>query len=134
MLDRLLATTIAAVAAVTGFACSQAAPKVDADGKDLAVKWKDTSFYGIDAKALDGTDANLAQYEGKVALVVNVASQCGLTPQYAALQKLHEKFVDDQLFLMVTHDVNARAMSPRVRGFVQAQNWYQNFSTITMAR
>jgi ABC-type transport system substrate-binding protein len=54
--------------------------------------------------------------------------------QTAALQKLHEKFVEDQLFLMVTHDVNARAMSPRVRGFVQAQNWFQNFSGITMAR
>lgn len=54
--------------------------------------------------------------------------------QTAALQKLHEKFVDDQLFLMVTHDANARAMSARVRGFVQAQNWYQNFSGITMAR
>lgn len=54
--------------------------------------------------------------------------------QTAALQRLHEKFVEDQLFLMVTHDVNARAMSPRVRGFVQAQNWFQNFSGITMAR
>ena len=52
--------------------------------------------------------------------------------QTAALQKLHEKFVEDQLFLMVTHDVNARAMSPRVSGFVQAQNWFQNFSGITM--
>jgi peptide/nickel transport system substrate-binding protein len=53
--------------------------------------------------------------------------------QLAALQKLHEKFVGDQLFVMVTHDVNARAMSPKVRGFVQAQNWFQNFSGITMA-
>jgi peptide/nickel transport system substrate-binding protein len=52
--------------------------------------------------------------------------------QVAALQRVHEKFVDDQLFLMVTHDVNARAMSPRVSGFVQAQNWFQNFSGITM--
>jgi ABC-type transport system substrate-binding protein len=54
--------------------------------------------------------------------------------QTAALQRLHEKFVNDQLFLMVTHDVNARAMSPRVKGFVQAQNWFQNFSGITMTR
>jgi len=54
--------------------------------------------------------------------------------QRAALQRIHEKYVNDQLFLMVTHDVNARAMSPRVRGFVQAQNWFQNFSGITMAR
>ena len=48
------------------------------------------------------------------------------------LQKVHEKFVDDALFLMVAHDVAPRAMSPKVKGFVQAQNWYQNFSSITM--
>jgi ABC-type transport system substrate-binding protein len=54
--------------------------------------------------------------------------------QTAALQRLHEKFVDERLFVMVTHDVNARAMSPKVRGFVQAQNWFQNFSGITMAQ
>jgi hypothetical protein len=34
---------------------------------------------------------------------------------------------------MVTHDVNARAMNGKVRGFVQAQNWFQDFSTISMA-
>ncbi len=49
------------------------------------------------------------------------------------LEKVHEKYVDDALFLMVTHDVNARAMSPKVKGFVQAQNWFQDFGTITMA-
>jgi ABC-type transport system substrate-binding protein len=53
--------------------------------------------------------------------------------QTAVLRKIHEKYVNDALFLMVTHDVNARAMSPRVRGFVQAQNWFQNFSSISMA-
>jgi ABC-type transport system substrate-binding protein len=52
--------------------------------------------------------------------------------QTQVLQKIHEKFVDDALFLMVAHDVNPRAMSPKVQGFVQAQNWYQNFSSITM--
>ena len=52
--------------------------------------------------------------------------------QTAILQKMHEKYVDDALFLMVTHDVNARAMSQKVKGFVQAQNWFQDFSPITM--
>ncbi|SFA73927.1 ABC-type transport system, substrate-binding protein [Poseidonocella pacifica] len=52
--------------------------------------------------------------------------------QNAVLQKTHEKFVDEALFLFVTHDVAPRAMSPKVKGFVQAQNWYQNFSSITM--
>ena len=54
--------------------------------------------------------------------------------QTALLQKIHEKYVDDALFLMVTHDVNPRAMSAKVKGFVQAQNWFQDFSPITMAK
>ncbi len=53
--------------------------------------------------------------------------------QTKVLQKVHEKYVNDALFLMVTHDVNARAMSPKVKGFVQAQNWFQDFNTITIA-
>jgi peptide/nickel transport system substrate-binding protein len=52
--------------------------------------------------------------------------------QTAVLQKVHEKFVNDALFLMVTHDVNARALSPKVKNFVQAKNWFQDFSPITM--
>ena len=52
--------------------------------------------------------------------------------QTAILQKIHEKYVDEALFLMITHDVNPRAMSPKVTGFVQAQNWFQNFSSISM--
>ena len=52
--------------------------------------------------------------------------------QNVVLQKVHEKFVNEALFLMVTHDVNARALSPKVKGFVQAKNWFQDFSPITM--
>jgi hypothetical protein len=40
--------------------------------------------------------------------------------------------VDDALFLMITHDVNARAISPKVKGFIQAKNWFQDFSPISM--
>ncbi len=53
--------------------------------------------------------------------------------QTAVLRRVHEKYVDEALFLMVTHDVNPRAMSARVRGFVQAQNWFQDFSPVFMA-
>jgi glutathione peroxidase len=49
------------------------------------------SFYDIETKALDGKPGNLAQYKGKVALVVNVASKCGYTPQYEGLEKLHRE-------------------------------------------
>ena len=54
--------------------------------------------------------------------------------QTAILEKIHEKYGDEALFLMVTHDVNPRAMSGKVKGFVQAQNWFQDFSQITMAK
>ena len=50
------------------------------------------SVYEFSAKTIDGHDKSLAQYRGKVALIVNVASQCGLTPQYAGLEKLNETY------------------------------------------
>jgi glutathione peroxidase len=49
------------------------------------------SFYSIQATTLQGQPADLSQYAGQVALVVNVASECGYTPQYAGLQKLHDE-------------------------------------------
>lgn len=51
-------------------------------------------------KNIDGKEVDLAAYRGKVVLVVNVASECGLTPQYAGLQKLHEKYADQGLVVL----------------------------------
>lgn len=47
------------------------------------------SLYDIPLRRIDGSTATLADYRGKVLLVVNVASKCGLTPQYAGLEKLY---------------------------------------------
>lgn len=49
-----------------------------------------------------------------------------------AAAEAHTKIVDDALFLFVAHDLNARAMSPRVRGFVQARNWFQDLGPVTV--
>ncbi len=53
-------------------------------------------------------------------------------PQELLLQQLHEKAVDDRLFLFVAHDMNPRAMSPKVKGFVQAQSWFQDLTPISL--
>lgn len=58
-----------------------------------AVNLTDMSkFYTFKIKSLDGEEIDFAQYKGKNVLLVNVASKCGYTPQYADLQKLHEKY------------------------------------------
>ena len=51
-------------------------------------------------KALDGQELDLSDYQGKVVLIVNVASKCGLTPQYDQLQDLHEKYAEDGLAVL----------------------------------
>jgi glutathione peroxidase len=48
------------------------------------------SFYSLKTTTLQGQPADLTQFAGRVTLVVNVASECGYTPQYAGLQKLHD--------------------------------------------
>jgi glutathione peroxidase len=52
------------------------------------------SIYDHDVKALDGGDADLHDHEGQVALIVNVASKCGLTPQYEGLERLQKTYGD----------------------------------------
>jgi glutathione peroxidase len=52
------------------------------------------SIYDVAINALDGTPADLHDYEGSTVLLVNVASKCGLTPQYTGLEKLQEKYAD----------------------------------------
>jgi glutathione peroxidase len=73
-----LGLVVAGVLAASGLWAAEPAPKVD-------------SFYELKTNALDGKPYDLGQYKGKVSLVVNVASQCGFTPQYTGLQALREE-------------------------------------------
>jgi glutathione peroxidase len=52
------------------------------------------SVYDFKIKSLDGKEIDFSQYKGKRLLIVNTASKCGKTPQYAGLEKLHEQYGD----------------------------------------
>lgn len=59
-----------------------------------------TSFTDFSATTLSGDEISLSEYEGHVALIVNTASKCGFTPQYAGLEKLHQKLAGDGLAVL----------------------------------
>ena len=58
------------------------------------------SLYDIPLKDIDGKDTSLKAYQGKVLLIVNVASKCGFTPQYTALEALNQKYKDQGLVVL----------------------------------
>lgn len=58
------------------------------------------SLHDFTARQIDGQDLNLSSLKGRVVLVVNTASACGFTPQFAGLQKLHEQYADRGLTVL----------------------------------
>jgi len=58
------------------------------------------SIYDITADSLTGQPVNLAQYKGKVMLIVNTASKCGFTPQYKGLEEVYEQFQDKGVMVL----------------------------------
>jgi glutathione peroxidase len=59
-----------------------------------------TSLYEFSVKNIDGKEIKLSDYQGKVALIVNVASQCGYTPQYKGLEALYKTYKDQGLVIL----------------------------------
>ena len=68
-------------------------------------------------KSLDGKDVDLAQYKGKVLLIVNTASHCGFTPQYKGLEALHEKYSKDGL---AVSGISLQSVRPSGVGYAAA--------------
>jgi len=69
-------------------------------------------IYTFTLNSIDGKLAPLANYKGKVVLVVNVASQCGYTPQYSALESTYEKYKDQGLVILGFPANNFGAQEP----------------------
>ena len=59
-----------------------------------------TTVYDFEARTIDGKRAPLADYKGRVLLIVNTASECGFTPQFAGLEKLYERYADKGLTVL----------------------------------
>ena len=58
------------------------------------------SIYDFEANRIDGKNVKLSAFKGKVLLIVNTASQCGFTPQFAGLEELYEKYADKGLVVL----------------------------------
>ena len=63
-------------------------------------EYADKNFHDFEVKTLAGDSISLSQYAGKKILVVNVASKCGLTPQYEDLQALYDKYGGDDFVII----------------------------------
>lgn len=71
-----------------------------------------SNIYDFTPKSIDGAPAPLSAYKGKATLIVNVASKCGYTPQYAGLESLYEKYKDKGLVLLGFPANNFGAQEP----------------------
>ncbi len=69
-------------------------------GIQLKAQKMDQTIYQFAVKDIDGKEVSLADYKGKAVLIVNVASECGYTPQYESLQAIHEKYSSKGLVVL----------------------------------
>lgn len=88
----------------------------------------------IDSRLVAPKGTNWGYYSNPEAdaLIDQIRTTFDPAAQLQAIQSLHELYVDNALFLFVAHDVAPRAMAPEVQGFVQAQNWFQDLTPVTI--
>ena len=77
-----------------------------------------TSIYDFEALSIDGKSVPLKNFTGKVLLIVNTASACGFTPQFAGLEKLHETYADKGLVVLAV-DFTVQDKLSDVKSYVQ---------------
>jgi glutathione peroxidase len=77
------------------------------------------SIYDIPLRKINGDPASLAEFKGKVILVVNVASKCGLTPQYEALEKVYEQYRGQGLVIAAFPANDFRSQEPGTDAEIQ---------------
>lgn len=80
----------------------------------------------------NGTNWGWYQDESMDAMFTKARQTFDADEQNAVVAEIHERFVNEALFLFVAHDANPRALAPKVMNFVQAQNWYQDLTPITI--
>jgi peptide/nickel transport system substrate-binding protein len=66
-------------------------------------------------------------------LVGSILSEFDTAKRLALLTQLHETMNEEAAMIFVAHDVNPRAMAPKVKGFVQAQSWFQDLTPVTVS-
>lgn len=79
-----------------------------------------SSLYQIPLTLIDGTETSFGQFRGKTVLVVNVASKCGFTPQYAGLEALYQKYTDDGFVVLGLPCNQFGAQEPGTEDDIQA--------------
>ncbi|MBV9859341.1 MAG: ABC transporter substrate-binding protein [Alphaproteobacteria bacterium] len=106
------------------------------DGINISLSYTDPSsmfrYYARDS--FSPTNYNWGHWDNEQATDLLRKAQASFSPteQTALLQQAHAIVVDEAPWLFIVHDLNPRAMSKSVTGFVPAQSWYQNFTQITM--
>lgn len=112
----IIAASVVLVAAVGGLFLFRA---VFAGPPQKPSSQQEGSLWDFTTETLEGEPADLAQYRGQVALVVNVASKCGLTPQYKGLQALYEKYRDRGFVILGFPSNDFRQQEPGSAGEIR---------------